>query len=85
MVDHWDWIEATYAHDKSYDYFPRYASAICNTQAWAKKYFALFDSKRDEVELKRNIVIGIAEIDARVAWLERDLKAVQDFFKKRFS
>lgn len=80
MVDNWAWIEQTYAHDKSYDYFPRFAAGVCNTQAWAERYAAFFEPRKEQLALKRNILIGLAEIPTRVAWLERDLQSVQDFF-----
>jgi len=76
----WQWIVATYAHDKSYDNFPRYAASICNTPAWARKYADFFGPKEGEIALKRNIQIGLAEIDTRVRWLQRDLPAMQRFF-----
>jgi aminopeptidase N len=81
MTGHWQWVEETYAHDKSYDYFPRYAAAACNTRAWAGKYAAFFGPKQDQLALKRNIAIALSEIETRVKWLERDLGSVQKFFK----
>ena len=80
MVSEWPWIEETYKNDKSYDYMPRYAAGGCNTTLWAEKYKDFFVPKIDQVVLKRNILIGIEEIDNRVKWLQRDLKSVQDFF-----
>jgi aminopeptidase N len=82
MVNEWPWIIATYAHDKSYDDFPRYAAGICNTQAWQQRYTDFFAPKRNELELERNINIGLSEISTRVNWLVRDLRSVQQFFKK---
>jgi aminopeptidase N len=82
MTDNWGWVEETYAHDKSYDYFPRYAAGICNTVEWAKKYRAFFEPKRENITLRRNIDIGLNEIQTRVAWLERDIAGIQTFFNK---
>ncbi len=81
MVVEWPWVVETYAHDKSYDDFPRYAAGICNTKAWQQKYTDFFAPKRDELELERNINIAMSEIDTRVKWLARDLASVQQFFK----
>lgn len=81
MVTEWGWIEQTFARDKSYDYFPRYAASICNTHEWSEKFRSFFEPKRQEIVLERNINMGFAEIDIRVKWLERDLKSVQDFLK----
>ncbi|HSH18159.1 MAG TPA: M1 family metallopeptidase [Candidatus Saccharimonadales bacterium] len=80
MVAEWPWIEETYKNDKSYDYMPRYAAGGCNTREWAEKYKAFFEPKQDQIVLKRNILIGIEEIDNRIKWLERDLPAIQKFF-----
>lgn len=80
LVDNWRWIEDTYKQDSSYIMLPRYAASIVNTPAWAEKYRDFFSSKEDEVSLKRNIQMGLEEITARTAWLERDLGAVQAFF-----
>lgn len=82
MVNNWDWIEETYAQDKSYDMLPRYAASACNTADMAAKYREFFEPKRSEIVLKRNIDMGLEEIAARVSWLARDLKGVQKFFKQ---
>ncbi len=80
MVDEWDWIEKTYKNDKSYDYMPRYAASACNTQEWLDKYRSFFEPKLDQVVLKRNILIGVEEIENRVKWLNRDIQAVEAYF-----
>lgn len=81
MITHWDWIIKTYSGDKSYDDFPRYTAAACNTRAWLKKYADFFEPKQSDITLQRNIVVALSEIDTRVQWLERDLPAVQAFLK----
>ncbi len=80
MVDEWEWIEKTYKNDKSYDYMPRYAASACNTELWLEKYRNFFEPKLDQVVLKRNILIGIEEIENRVKWLNRDLQTVSAYF-----
>lgn len=81
MVDNWAWLEDTYKNDKSYDYLPRYAASCVNTPEYAEKFHDLFDSKVDQPLLRRNIQLGAEEIATRIAWLQRDLAAVQAFFK----
>jgi aminopeptidase N len=71
MAANWDWIEKTFSHDKSYDYYPRYAASCVNTREYQQKYRDLFE---------RNIRLGFEEIEARLRWLERDLGSVQEFF-----
>ncbi len=81
MENNWQWVEDTYSDDKNYDYFPRYAAAVCNTSEHQAKYLAFFEPKLDQPVLKRNIEIGKEEIANRVAWITRDLPAVQTFFE----
>jgi len=81
MVTNWSWLEETFKNDKSYDYLPRYAASCVNTREYLQKFHQLFESKQDQITLKRNIQMGFEEIATRVAWLERDLTSVQQFFK----
>jgi aminopeptidase N len=78
----WDWIDKTFGGDKSYDYFPRYAASAFNTRPLLKEYKEFFEPLKDNIALNRNIVMGIEEIENRVAWLERDLAAVKKYFSK---
>jgi len=80
MEDNWTWIEETYKQDKSYDYFPRFAAGTINTPEKAARYEAFFGPKTDVLALQRNIEIGRAEIAARLAWIDRDLSGVKQFF-----
>jgi aminopeptidase N len=82
MVANWQWLEDTFKNDKSYDYLPRYAASCVNTREYEQKFRDLFESKQDQVLLKRNIQLGFEEIATRLAWLERDLSNVQTFFKQ---
>lgn len=81
MVTEWPWLQKTFEHDKSYDYLPRYAATCVNTKDYEQKFHDLFVPKVDQPLLKRNIELGIEEISARVAWLTRDLKPIQTFFR----
>jgi len=83
LRDNWDWIEKTFDGDKSYDAFPRYAASCFNTRERMEEYRAFFEPKLDNISLVRNITMGIEEIENRVAWLERDLPAVQAYFAQR--
>jgi len=77
----WPWIEETYGSDKSYDYFPRYAASALNTPSRVQEYKDFFLPMIGQPSLKLNITLGIEELDSRIAWIQRDLAAVQDFFK----
>ncbi|HSX36067.1 MAG TPA: M1 family metallopeptidase [Patescibacteria group bacterium] len=81
LQSHWDWIEKTFAEDKSYDYFPRYAASAFNTAEMLEQYKAFFEPKQNQQILARNITMGIEEIENRMAWIKRDLAGVQSYFK----
>jgi aminopeptidase N len=81
MVDNWQWIVETYSNDKSYDMLPRYAAMACNTAEQGKRYREFFMPKIDQISLKRNIEIGLEEIDSRITWLSRDIDSIKAFFK----
>ena len=76
LRDNWEWIEKTFEGDKSYDYFPRYAAGAFSTRELLAEYKAFFEPKQVDVALTRNIVMGIEELNNRIAWLERDLASV---------
>jgi aminopeptidase N len=80
LQDNWGWIEKTFEGDKSYDSFPRYAASCFNTAKLSAEYKAFFEPKKDNVALHRNIILGLEELDSRVAWLERDQAPVTKFF-----
>jgi aminopeptidase N len=80
LQDNWGWIEKTFEGDKSYDSFPRYAASCFNTAKLSAEYKVFFEPKKDNVALHRNIVLGVEELDSRVAWLERDKAPVTKFF-----
>ena len=80
MVTNWQWLQDTFENDKSYDFLPRYAASCVNTREYQQKFRDLFEDKQDQVLLKRNIQLGLEEIETRVTWLERDLPSVQKFF-----
>jgi len=80
LRDNWPWIEETFAGDKSYDVFPRYAASAFNTRPRLQEYRDFFEPKSDQIFLARNISMGIEELSNRVTWIERDLPALQDYF-----
>lgn len=82
MEDNWQWVESTYKSDKSWDYWPRYAASTCATKEWQARFTKFFTPLLDIPMLKRNIEMGLEEIQARINWLDRDLPAVQKFFSK---
>ncbi|PLS81919.1 aminopeptidase [Candidatus Saccharibacteria bacterium] len=79
MVEQWSWIEKTFGSDKSYDNYPRYASAIFNTDEWLAKYRAFFEPLSSEPALERTIAIGLDDIASRSKWRTRDASSVKQF------
>ncbi len=75
----WDWLTATFANTKSYD-FPRYAASFMNSVEWLSEYKKFFLPKIDDPALTRAIKIGVSEIEARVEWRKRDEAAVVEWF-----
>lgn len=82
MTENWQWIEGTYGNESSYDYWPRYAASVCSTEEWLDKYKEFWLPLTAQTALKRNIEIGLGEIETRINWLQRDIKAIQNYFNK---
>lgn len=79
----WRWIEDTFKEDKSYDYFPRYSASTFNTKELLNEYKAFFVPMQDQPALTRNIIMGIEEMESRIAWIERDIAGVREYFTAR--
>ena len=81
MTGNWNWIEESFAGDKSYDYFPQYAAGGLITREQLENYKKFFTPKRNVPALTRSIDLGIKEIEARVALIEKDSEAVTSRLK----
>jgi aminopeptidase N len=77
----WQWVEDTFSNDKSFDYFPRYSASSFNSRKLLEEYKEFYEPLMKWTQLKRNIQMGIEELESRVAWLERDVAAVNAFFR----
>lgn len=73
----WGWIFTTFNDDSHFDMFPRYIASALATKEQLDSYTKFFTPLLDNISLKRNILIGITELGARVALLERDTPLVQ--------
>lgn len=76
MRDNWQWIEQTFASDKSLDYFPRYAANSLCTASELTEYTAFFTPHLQNQSLARAITIGEGEITGRIEQTERDKPAI---------
>lgn len=81
-VDNWAWIEEVIGDSKSFDYLPTYFAGVVTTDGQKKKYEKLFIPQLDNKLLKHNIEIGLADIDARIAWRKRDEPKIKQFLEK---
>jgi aminopeptidase N len=61
----------------SYDTFPRYTANVLITPQHLNEYRRFFTPLQAKPALARVISLGLREIEARVALLERDTRAVQ--------
>lgn len=76
MQESWPWIERTFAGDKSFDDYPRYAATGLVTDQQLTEYKDFFVPKQSIPALSRVISLGITEIDARVSLIKKDKDAV---------
>ena len=72
LKDNWQWVETTFAGDKSYDEFIRYAAIGLTTSDELADFRRFFGPMLSIPALTRTIELGITEIAARVELIERD-------------
>ena len=77
VQDEWEWIDDKFSKETHYDMVPRYVAGGLVTEAQLHEYQAFFTPMLSNVALKRNIQLGITELEGRVALIERDAPAVQ--------
>lgn len=77
LQDNWPWIEKTFAGDKSYDDFIRYAGTTLSTKTELDEFTVFFTPKLNEPALARTIQLAMTDIRARVTLIERDKTAVR--------
>ena len=76
LKDNWQWVETTFAGDKSYDEFIRYAAIGLTTSDELADFRRFFEPMLSIPALTRTIELGITEIAARVELIERDKAGV---------
>lgn len=80
LTEDWQRLEKLFGGSKSMDYLPVYAAGPLSTPEWEKKYKEFFTPLLDNIQLERNIKIGLAEIEARVAWRKREEPKLKKYF-----
>lgn len=76
LRSNWDWIESTFASDKSHDYFPRYSASILTTRQQLGEYREFFTPLRANPSLTRAIDMGVLDLQGKVELIERDSPGV---------
>ncbi|MDB5179524.1 MAG: aminopeptidase nonfunctional [Candidatus Saccharibacteria bacterium] len=75
--DEWAWMQETFGGDKSYDAFPRYVAICLMTTQQLQEYKDFFEPLKAEVALRRNIELGIVELESKIAHIARDEAVVR--------
>ncbi len=82
IQDNWVWVEKVLGDSKSFDYLPIYCASAFNSKDWEKQFHDFFEPKRKLKTLERNILVGYADIAARVAWRQREEKQLKAWLNK---
>jgi aminopeptidase N len=77
VQDEWAWLDEKFSGDSHFDMFPRYVAGGLVTDKQLQEYRDFFTPLLSDVSLKRNITMGITEIEGRVALIERESANVQ--------
>jgi len=77
VQDEWDWLDEKFSGDSHFDMFPRYVAGGLVTEEQLQQYRNFFTPLLSDVSLKRNINMGITEIEGRVELIKRDAADVQ--------
>lgn len=72
----WDWIVDALGGDMSFDKYIIYPANSFHRQDQLQAYKDFFQPKLDDLSMQRNIIMGMNEIEARVALMERDREQV---------
>lgn len=79
MVESWDDISKKLSGNKSLDRFVIYSSGPLCTPEFEKKFNEFFADKTNEIAIGRPIKIAQGEINARVAWRNRELSLLKKY------
>ncbi|MCL2444765.1 M1 family metallopeptidase [Candidatus Saccharibacteria bacterium] len=81
LRDEWGWVAEKFGDGKGYDYYPRGVAAVLKTEMELAEYREFFEPMLGELSLKRNIEIGMKEIEARVRLIEGDGVGVRGYLR----
>ncbi len=83
MYKNWDWLMVVEG-EKSIGAYPRYAAMLIKHQDEAEKYRNFFDKYIDNPSVSREIKVGYADIDSRIALIAADAPAIYNYLKARY-
>ena len=75
--DNWTWVQRAFDGDSNFDSFPRYIASALFTPKQRTEYIEFFTPFKNDPVLKRNIALGITELDGKIALIERDGELVR--------
>lgn len=82
LQENWPWILETFAGDKSFDNYPRFAGSTLSTSAQRDEFVAFFTPMLSDPSLRRTIQMGISDIDGRIELIARDKPAVDAYLSE---
>ncbi|AXQ78728.1 aminopeptidase [Streptococcus chenjunshii] len=75
--ENWNWIKDALGGDMSFDKFVIYPANVFKTPERLEEYRIFFEPQLSDLAISRNIAMGIKEISARVALIEKEKAAVE--------
>lgn len=75
----WNRLEELFGGGKSFDHFIAFSAGPIQTNDWGEKFNNFFEPKKDIIALSRNISIAQSEIDARIAWHDRNFADLKKY------
>lgn len=85
LTTNWQWVEQSLGQSKSFDYLPVYCASNFTTSEWKAKYLEFFEPLTSDKRLQRNIAVGRADIEARIAWRKRDETPITKWLAKNIN
>lgn len=78
MYENWDWLVEVEG-EKSIGAYPRYAAMLIKHQKEADKYHEFFEKHINNPSVSREIRVGYADIDSRIALIAADSPAIYNY------
>ncbi|MFZ1459138.1 MAG: M1 family metallopeptidase [Candidatus Saccharimonadales bacterium] len=75
LHDNWPWLLENFGNGHALEKMPMYAAKTLHGDEWLRRYREFFDT-HDDPTIRRAVRVGIDEITARTAWIDRDHKVI---------